>query len=241
MEDEHIKTYEGKDEFLSTVAHQMGTSLTAMKWTLQELQESPAVISDKESKEYVDNMIISNERLIRLARNLLHVARIKATAEDVTYDFQDIDLEPVVTHIIKTLSPLAKSKSVALKAVPFEKPITVRADKDTLILIIENLVDNAIKYSEKKPNAQVVVIVEEKDGNALIKVTDNGIGIADADKKHIFEKFFRAQNVEDHKIKGTGLGLFIVKKMAERHGGTLSFESVEGGGTTFLVTLPTSK
>ncbi|GMQ95066.1 MAG: hypothetical protein BMS9Abin13_176 [Patescibacteria group bacterium] len=227
-----------KGEFLYTVAHEMRTSLTAMKWILRELQESSAISSNTQNKEYVDDMLVSNERIVRLINNLLNVARMEEEDEKLFYQFQRLSAGDVVDEVVRTLSPMAEHKSITLKYSSPSERIFVLADKDKFYLSIENIIDNAIKYTPRDKGAEIEITITKKANKAVIAVRDEGIGIAKDDQSRIFSKFFRAGSAAAHKISGTGLGLFIVRKIIEHHNGRLYFESEEGAGTTFSIELP---
>lgn len=109
-------------------------------------------------------------------------------------------------------------------------------DKQKMTLVLQNLLENAVKYTP--PNGEVIVSVKDNKKELEISVSDNGIGIPDKDKVKLFTKFFRADNVIRMQVEGSGLGLFIVKNIIEKHGGQITCESEEGKGTKFIFTLP---
>lgn len=226
------------NEFLSSVAHQIGTSLAIMRWTLEEMSASPSIVSDPQNREHVTNLLATSERMARIVGNLLRAARIEQAMESFSHNPEALSLTAMLQNIVTSLAPLAKKSNISLRVSLPEDQIFINADKDTMAGSIENIIDNAIKYSPEGKNAEIIVTLQKDGGYAVISIRDEGIGIPTEDQSRIFEKFFRGRNARESKIHGTGLGLFIVKKMIEGNGGTLSFESAEGKGTTFFIRVP---
>lgn len=227
-----------KSEFVSIAAHQLRTPLSAIKWTLRLLIDGDAGALSKEQMDFLGKGYEINERMIKLVNDLLNAARIEEGR--FGYDFKEMNLEVFLESICQNLSSFASSKSVNLK---FEKKVNVfpsiYADSEKLSLALENLLNNAIKYT---PAAGAVTLALSKDGDyAIIKISDTGVGIPLAEQKRIFSKFFRASNVIRMETEGTGLGLFIVKNIIKRHGGEISFVSEANKGTVFTVKLPLKK
>ncbi|MCH7883011.1 HAMP domain-containing histidine kinase [Patescibacteria group bacterium] len=233
---EHLS--QAKTEFLSLVSHQMLTPLSAIRWSLTTLQESIGIARlRKEDKRLFDNLLISNERMSRLIINLLNIARIEEGR--FLYRFVKIPIIDVVSEVIEALSPLSRKKSITVK---FKKPslnALVMADKEKLSLAVENILDNAIKYTPVKKNIEAGITF--KDTRAVIYIKDEGAGIPKEDQGKIFTRFFRAKNVQGGEASGSGLGLFLAKKIIVDHGGEVRFESKVGKGTTFFVELPVVK
>jgi len=132
----------------------------------------------------------------------------------------------------------AREKEVALVYNPPEHPIILHGAEEELGMAIENVIDNAIRYA---PHGSVTVTLQAGHGSAQVRIEDTGIGIAAEDRDRIFRKFYRAQNALLAQPDGTGIGLYITKKIVEKHGGSVSFASELGKGTKFLITLPLSQ
>lgn len=230
---EHLS--QAKTEFLSLVSHQMLTPLSAIRWSLTTLQESISIARlRKEDKRLFDNLLISNERMSRLIINLLNIARIEEGR--FLYRFVKIPVIGVVSEVVEALSPLSRKKSITVK---FKKPALnalIMADKEKLSLAVENILDNAIKYTPAKKNIEVGIT--SKDTRTVIYIKDEGAGIPKEDQGKIFTRFFRAKNVQGSEASGSGLGLFLAKKIITDHGGEIRFESKTGKGTTFFIELP---
>lgn len=240
MDEKNVPESKGAtgNEFLSSVAHQIGTSLAIVRWTLEEMSASPSIASDPQNRENVTNLLATSERMARIVGNLLRAARIEQASEFFPHNPEAISLTVMLQNIVATLAPLAKKSNISLQISVPDEQIFINADKDTMTGSIENIIDNAIKYSPEGKNAEIFVTLKKDDGHAVVSIRDEGIGIPTEDQNRIFEKFFRGRNARESKIHGTGLGLFIVKKMIEGNGGKLSFESAEGKGTTFFITVP---
>jgi len=236
---EHLKKLsKAKSEFLSMTSHQLLTPLTAIKWGLSEMQEV-AIVPQEKIKELLsslDPVIVTTNRLILLVTNLLNLSRIEE--ERFTYQIERILIGDVVGDAVSTLQTAAHNCQITLD---YRKPhdkIIVFADRPKMYLVAENIIDNAIKYSYKNKNATVEIRITKGDHDVTVSVKDDGIGIPQNDQPKIFRRFFRANNAAKMSVLGSGLGLYIVKKIVTDHGGELYFESRENNGSTFFIKLP---
>jgi signal transduction histidine kinase len=150
---------------------------------------------------------------------------------------KEIDPKEVVKRLISRFEIFAEASNVKLEIVADPDLPKIFMDLSQLKLIVENLIDNAIRYSKRKGEVKIYLKRENKYYN-LLAIQDKGMGIPKEEEKHIFQKFFRAQNANNHKTRGSGLGLYVVKSIVEKAGGKIWFKSKEGKGTTFFVTLP---
>lgn len=227
-----------KSEFVSIAAHQLRTPLSAIKWTLRLLLEGDAGALSKEQSDFLSKGYEINERMIKLVNDLLSAARIEEGK--FGYDFDEIDLDKFVGDAVQNYADTAKRKSVNLKFEKVDGALPqIYADPEKLSLAVNNLLDNAVKYTAA--GGVVSVKLERKNNYAVISVSDTGAGIPVEEQKRVFSKFFRASNVIKMETEGTGLGLFIVHNIIKRHGGDIAFSSKEGGGTVFTFTLPLKK
>jgi signal transduction histidine kinase len=175
--------------------------------------------------------------MIALLGALLHAARMED--ETVHPALSPTDIAALVSDTLRDSAELFEGAGIPHDAVVPAGPVSVKTDPVLLRVVLQNLLSNAVKYSPKK--TPVVLRLAVVGGKAEISVADVGIGIPKADQERIFEKFFRAQNVKQMDTDGNGLGLAICKSIVDRLGGTLSFVSEEGKGTTFTVALPLEK
>ena len=227
-----------KTEFVSLAAHQLRTPLSAIKWTLRMLLDGDLGRITKEQKDFVQKTYQSNERMISLINDLLNVTRI----EEGKYLFklEAVSVEEIIQPLIITYEEEAKRRKITLS---FNKPKTktpaIEVDKEKIGLAIENLINNAIRYT--LPPGKVTVDLKCDKKGLEVSVKDSGVGVPKDQEDRIFTKFFRAANVIRMETEGSGLGLFITKNIVEAHGGKIWFESKEGEGTTFYISLPLKK
>lgn len=227
-----------KTEFVSIAAHQLRTPLSALKWTLKLLIDGDAGVVNSEQQNFLLRGYETNERMIKLVNDLLNAARIEEGK--FGFEFKELNLETVVERNYHDALAFAKSKSVDLR---FNKKIEhlplIYADDEKVNLVITNLLENAIKYTPS--GGSVIVELDRKEDFAVVNVVDTGVGIPASEQSRVFSKFFRASNVIRMETEGTGLGLFIIYNIAKKHGGDLHFNSTEGKGSLFTLTLPLKK
>ena len=225
-----------KTEFVSIAAHQLRTPLSAIKWTLRMILDGDLGKVPKSQKEFLQKTYQSNERMIRLINDLLNVTRIEEGR--FLYNVQNEDIIELTEKVIVPLKELAQHKSLKFDfKKPKQKIPKVKIDKEKISLAVQNLVDNAIHYTQKG-SIEVSIKFSQEKKEILFSVRDTGIGIPKSQRKRVFSRFFRAANAIKTETEGTGLGLFIAKNIIEAHGGKIWFESEENKGTTFYFTLP---
>lgn len=224
-----------KTEFVSIAAHQLRTPLSAIKWTLKMLLDGDLGEIRGEQRDFMEKAYKSNERMINLINDLLDVTRIEEGR--YIYNLVFTDFDSVVQSVIDSYKEEIKRRKVKFKFKKPEKKLPkVRIDVEKMKLAVQNLLDNAIRYT---PAGGVVTISLFFAKNEIeFKIQDTGVGIPKDQQERIFTKFFRAANVMRMETEGSGLGLFITKNIIEAHGGKIWFESEEGKGTTFYFTLP---
>lgn len=223
-------------DFLSLAAHQLRTPLTGVKWTLKAFLDGDFGTITPHQFTMLKRGYESNERMILLVADLLHIARIEA--QHFSYDFSYEDISSLLDEVVEGLSFEAERKKVL---VAFERPDTelpkVRIDKTKIIIVLQNIIDNAIKYNI--PNGKVIIRLYPETDGIVISIQDTGIGIPARDHEKIFTRFFRAENVIHTKTTvGSGLGLFLTKNIIDTHGGSIWFESEINKGTSFYIKLP---
>ncbi|GEM_PF-1962390 len=235
--EEAQEAVKARDEFLSIASHELKTPLTSM---LLQLQNGMRVIGSESLEKIPHDRLMSilktseqqSKRLASLINTLLDVSRI--TAGRLSLDIQKVNLSSLVQDIGKRFAEeLKRSKSTL--TIHAEKSIIGECDKLRIDQVVTNLLSNAIKYGGGKP---IEVLVEREGSVAKIVVKDKGIGIAGKDARRIFDRFERT--VVEKEYKGMGVGLFIVKKIVEAHGGEITVKSKLKQGSTFIVKLPIS-
>lgn len=219
-----------KSSLISTVSHELRTPLTMIQGFSELLLERE--VEEKTAREALRSINVSAERLGRLIEDLLSVSRIESGRMDVRLG--PMNLEEAIEDVGALLG---QDREIRLE-MDDELP-KVMADGEMLIRILTNLVSNAMKYSP--PETPISVSARDVGPNVEVSVTDQGIGMTDAETRHLFDKFFRADRPEVQSVSGTGLGLYITKNLVEMQGGQIWAESQPGRGTTVRFTLPAQR
>lgn len=222
-----------KSEFVSSVSHEFKTPITSIKALTERLLDEK-VKDPARMKEYYSVILGDADNLSRLVGNFLDFAKIEDGKKQ--YDFEKTDIKQWMSPIITNVKNEWHQKGLELNSRISDDIPHMAIDKNAMNLVINNLLDNAIKFSSGK--IVVEVIVERDEKNLYLKVSDNGIGIHKEDLNRIFEKFYRGKNAPGHISTGTGLGLTLVRQIIEAHGGEVSVESKVGSGSTFTIILP---
>jgi len=225
-----------KTEFISIAAHQLRTPLSSIKWVIRMVLSGDAGELNEEQAELLNKGYKSNERMIGLVNDMLDVSRIEEGR--FGYNFAVEDFTETLDTIMESLSGQIKEKNIKLDV---NKPKTippVEMDKKKMSLVLQNLLENAVKYTPEY--GRIKVALEPGNNFLRVRVKDNGVGIPKEDQGKLFSKFFRANNVIRMQTEGSGLGLFIVRNIIVKHGGDITFESEEGKGTEFIFTIPYS-
>ena len=225
-----------KSEFISIAAHQLRTPLSAIKWIFGMMRDGDWGEISKEQKEYLHKGYISTERLIKVVNDLLNVSRIEQ-GRFVANQSQE-DIQAIMKELFSQYQGLAEERKISLvfNDYPGQLP-KVFVDKEKIKISIENLVENAINYTPKNGTV-TLALSKDTNNNILISVKDTGIGIPKDQQERIFTKFFRSGNALRVQTEGSGMGLFVSKNIVESHKGKIWFESAEGQGTTFFISLP---
>ena len=222
-----------KSEFISIASHQLRTPLTIIKGYISMILEGNFGKLTKKEIEALDKVFVSNERLINLVEDLLNVSRIEG--KRMQYEFKEEEFSTMVESVVDELQPNADQKKLELSYSAKNKIPKLVFDPEKLRQVVFNLVDNAIKYTNQ---GFVKVSVEEKNGEVELQVTDSGIGITKEGIGKLFEKFSRIKEAATRNTEGTGLGLFVAKKIAEAHKGDVWVTSPgPGKGSTFHLKL----
>jgi signal transduction histidine kinase len=221
-----------KSDFISIAAHQLRTPLSAIKWILHMTLHGD-FMDENERQQFIQKAYESTDRMITLVNDLLEVDHIQSGKDHIV--FKSVDIQTILHPIIFDMAPQAEKRHLTITHNLAASSI-VKGDSEKLRAIFQNLIENAVKYTLEGGNVVINSAVMGKFLNVSIK--DTGIGIPDDQKEQVFKKFFRAQNAVKMETVGSGLGLFIAKQIIERHGGKIWFESKQGEGTTFYITLP---
>jgi signal transduction histidine kinase len=222
-----------KSDFISTAAHQLRTPMTGIRWALEALQKS-GLTADQQA--LIDSAVDKSHDLVGIIGTLLDISSIESGK--YRYQFVAVDMEAVVSELVRDFMPLAETGHVSLYYQKGEVPIApARADVERIKWVLNNLIENAIRYTPVGGSIQVSM--DAGAGRVFVRVKDTGIGIKPGDRANIFERFYRAQNAIQKENAGNGLGLYIARTIATDHGGDLNFEpNKDGPGTTFTLSLP---
>ena len=223
-----------KSEFVSIVSHQLRSPLSNIKWALEFLMSGRATPISEKQLEYFKILKENNERMMELVSDLLIVSRIEQGRMPLKKE--KISPEDLIREIIKRVEVFAKASNIKVDFKAEKGLPLVSSDPSQLKLVVENLLDNAIRYIGGK--GKVEIKLRKKGDDILFEAEDNGVGIPEKDQRYIFQKFFRSENALRRQTEGSGLGLYIVKSIIEKSGGKVGFQSQENVGSTFWFSLP---
>lgn len=230
-----IRRNEQHDAFINAVTHELKTPVASIRLYLETLQ-TRAVDEDRR-KEFYGIMLEDSERLLATIEQILRTGRIGAASRKL--NLTGIDVDEVVRECITRARNLHGATPEAL-AYEGGRPVNITGDLDEVRAAISNLIDNAVKYSGK--DVHVSVEVAQTDGQVTVRVKDRGMGIPKSELKQVFKRFYRVPGPAASTVKGTGLGLYIVRSVAKRHRGKAWAESEgPGRGSTFVLQLPVSR
>jgi signal transduction histidine kinase len=221
-----------RDAFVATVSHELRTPLTSISGFLEMMQEEEQELGES-GRHYLEVIRRGTERLHALVEDLLLIAQIEA--KRVELQLGPVDVAELTSRSVESMRPGASDKGVSLELVTDHPPI-VQGDRNRLTQVLDNLVSNAIKFTDG--GGAVTVSVAAADGDVRLVVADTGIGVPVEEQGQVFSRFFRASTATRLAIPGTGLGLAISRALVEQHGGTITLTSGDGEGTQVVVILP---
>ena len=221
---------EVRKQFVSNASHELKTPLASIKLLADSILQND--MDPATTREFVEDIGNEADRLTRLSAKLLELTKLDSRAEDAK---ELVQVDAVADRVLRMLTPLSRKQQVRL-ALSCDPDCVVLATEDDLYQVLFNLVENGIKYNH--PDGSVKLSSTQNGETVTILVEDTGVGISDADKAHIFERFYRVDKARSRKAGGAGLGLSIVHDMVRRNGGTVRVEDRENGGTRFVVEYP---
>jgi two-component system phosphate regulon sensor histidine kinase PhoR len=224
-----------KSDFVSTVSHELKTPLTSIRMFGEMLREGVGQGDAERERRYHEVIVRESERLGRLIANVLDFAQIEKGAR--TYDRRAVSAPMLAGEAVDTFRRLAdgEGQEIALAVLPQAGSAQVLADREAIVQALLNLLSNAAKYGARRP---VSVSVGADAENVRIAVADHGPGLASGEQERVFREFYRAPEARRSGVEGTGLGLALVKRHVEAHGGRIEVESAPGQGATFTIVLP---
>jgi PAS domain S-box-containing protein len=223
-----------KSDFVSIASHQLRTPATEVKMLLALIKDGYAGALSPEQQEMIETAHQTNERQIKVANDLLGIARLNASR--IKLNKKSLELGQLLSAIAQNIRPVLEEKSQQLIFKPLKKTVTIKADAERLQLAIENLIDNASKYTPE--GGTVTLSYTASAAQAVISIRDTGVGIAKRDQKNMFDIYTRINNQLSTQVGGSGLGLYLVKKLVDLHHGKVAVSSRPKIGSTFRIYLP---
>ncbi len=217
-----------KKEFILNISHELRTPLTAIKGFVETLEDEKG----NRKEQYIGIIKRHTDRLINIINDLQTLSRLE---ERMDLKIEEVDIRKMTKNIARMFESALRRKSLSLRLDFAPELPLLKADPFKLEQAIINLIDNAVKYTEQ---GEIVLSIEQKNHDFIIKVVDTGIGISEEHIPRIFERFYVVDQSRSRKLGGTGLGLSIVKHIIQAHGGNISVQSIVNQGTTFIITLP---
>lgn len=229
--DKDLNSQQFRDVYVLALVHKLRTPLNGARWALDTVINKDDC-NDKEILTETYNKIIS---AVNTVTDILKTAEINSKDGALDLDKEKVNLCVIVEDILKNLDYLRQKKEVTVERGNICDPIAVYADKKVLEIGLNNIFDNAYRYS---PKGTVRIDISREGNMAKLVVKDNGIGMTKEDMKHTFEKFYRGENAKLVDSNESGVGLYSTKKIIEMHKGEICIDSVDGKGTTIEVKLP---
>lgn len=228
---------QAKSEFVSLASHQLKTPLTSIRWMSEGLLGGGAGVLLPEQLKQVTEIHEASTRMMEMVNDLLNVSRIELHTLEMKPE--EMDICELLASVVHEQQHTADRKHVEVRTICGSEVPRVFVDKNFTRMIFQNLISNAIKYTPEKGHVDCEITVGGiKKEKLFIRVSDTGIGIPKSEQSRVFEKLHRATNAEALVPDGTGLGLYVVKIIVDRAGGEITFESKEGKGTTFYISVP---
>jgi len=229
-----LQTDEEKSNFMRLIQHELKSPVVAIHSYLSLIQEGYLGDVSAKEKDIVDKAIIRSEEIVQILNDLLELAKLESPSLEI--QITAVDIWDIIRRCLDNSSIQIQGKHITVeKNLESNNPI-VSGEEDNLYTALCNIIHNAIKYST--PNKTVRILCRDNNQNLEIVVSDEGIGIPENEIPKIFSEFYRATNAKASRIPGTGLGMNIVKKIIEKHNGTLNIKSILNKGTTVTISLP---
>lgn len=232
---EQEKNERERREFVSNVSHELRTPLTSMRSYLEALADG-AWEDPKIAPKFLNVSIVEADRMIKMINDLLNLSRMDSQRSPLELEL--VNLNELVNYVVERFEMMIKSenRNYTITKEFTQRTIWLDLDPDKIIQVLDNLMNNALKYSPDGGNITCRLL--ETHNNVIISISDEGMGIPKKDVKRVFERFFRVDKARSRAMGGSGLGLAISKEVIADHGGTIWAESVEEKGSTFFVSLP---
>lgn len=235
---EQEKIERERRDFVSNVSHELRTPLTSMRSYLEALNDGAWKDPDI-APRFLAVTQEETDRMIRMITDLLNLSRMDAGKD--TFELEYVNINELFSHVLNRFDMMLKSADKPVKPFVIKRDFTkrdlwVEVDADKMIQVLDNIMNNAIKYSPS--GGTITCRLMETHNNIVISIADEGLGVPKKDIPHVFDRFFRVDKARARSMGGTGLGLAISKEVVQKHGGKIWLESIENKGSTFFISLP---
>lgn len=225
------RSFQISNRFTADASHELRTPLTIMRGELETMLSNEQLPG--EIRDTLDSLFEETERLSKIVAELLALSRLDTG--EAQMERVKLDLAELASTTVEQMCLLAEEKEIAL-ACETTGPVEVEGDRARLKQVVVNLLDNAIKYTPSK--GTIRLFVRARNGRAELGISDTGPGVPDAALAHVFDRFFRADEVRSREVDGAGLGLSIVQSICSAHGGSITVENLQAGGCCFTASIP---
>ncbi|WP_412550677.1 sensor histidine kinase [Shimia sp. MIT910701] len=232
--DKARESYEIKSQFVSVVSHELRTPLTSITGSLTLMRETNLSKDPEKADRMLDIAHKNSKRLSKLINDLLDIQKMEA--RKMVYHFAPVDLGELLNDAAQSITPYADQYEIVVRTAPPPFPLTIRADHERMMQVLDNLLSNAVKFSHE--GGYVELSARLVDGCAMLEVRDYGVGIPEGERNQIFGKFTQVDNSDCRNFDGSGLGLSIARQIIEDHGASIDFDSTLGEGARFFAVFP---
>jgi len=221
-------------EMVNNLAHEFRTPISSISLAAKMIQQSGEATTNPKIKRYSDTIIEENKRLQRQSDHILQLAAIEQ--DNLAYRFESLDLTSLLEEAIRSVEFLVEEKDGKITRNFGDGPFIIQGDHNELVHVMMNLLVNSCKYSPDK--IEITLSLKQSPKGILVEVADKGVGIANHEKKKIFEKYYRISSGNEHNTKGFGIGLYYVKEVLKAHHASIWVESEPGKGSRFTILFP---
>jgi signal transduction histidine kinase len=223
-----------KSDFVDMVSHELRSPLGSIRQQVNLFVDGYVGDMDEQQSQILGRVQKRIDGLIGMINNLLDLSRIEAGR--LVQQKERIIISDTIQEVVELMTPEAQTKKLAFEVDIDSQLLPIYADRQSMETVFTNLVSNAVKYNREE--GKIIISAQNRGDFVEIRVSDTGVGIAKADLPQVFDKFFRIRTEYTRKVVGSGLGLPLTKAIIEAHLGTITVESEQGEGTTFVVLLP---
>lgn len=219
-------------DYLLLLLHQLKTPLTGNKWFLELMLDKDYSVLTAKQKEIINDLAFNNDLMMTLVKDMLTLVNFEKN-QGTKLHLEEVDLREVIKAEVTKVTLMLKKKELRINYIGFDKPVMLKIDRFKIGLAIQNIINNAIKYS--KEDTEIRIEIKQAKDSITLEIQDSGIGIPKSEAPNIFGKFYRSSNAIKNETEGSGLGLYLTRKIVLMHKGDIWFESRENFGTIFYI------